>query len=81
VNGNGTYNTPSGFTATIPGIYRWNVTYFTLGDPNNNQANAGPELVTVGSSVPEPSTWVMMLLGFAGLGFAFRQSRRRVSFA
>jgi hypothetical protein len=32
-------------------------------------------------SVPEPSTWVMMLIGFAGLGFAFRQSRRKVSFA
>jgi hypothetical protein len=31
--------------------------------------------------VPEPSTWVMMLLGFAGLGFAFRQSRRKISFA
>jgi hypothetical protein len=30
--------------------------------------------------VPEPSTWAMMLIGFAGLGFAFRQSRRRVSF-
>jgi hypothetical protein len=23
-----------------------------------------------GSAVPEPSTWAMMLLGFAGLGFA-----------
>src|SRR5262249_32768380 len=34
-----------------------------------------------GSTVPEPETWVMMLLGFAGLGFAFRQSRRKVSFA
>jgi len=33
------------------------------------------------SAVPEPSTWAMMLLGFAGLGFAFRQSRRKVSFA
>jgi hypothetical protein len=33
------------------------------------------------AGVPEPSTWAMMLLGFAGLGFAFRQSRRRVSFA
>ena len=33
------------------------------------------------SSVPEPSTWAMMLLGFVGLGFAFRQSRRKVSFA
>ena len=32
-------------------------------------------------SVPEPSTWAMMLIGFAGLGFAFRHSRRRVSLA
>jgi hypothetical protein len=33
------------------------------------------------SSVPEPSTWAMMLAGFAGLGFlGFRQSRKtRVS--
>ena len=34
-----------------------------------------------GSTVPEPATWVMMLLGFAGLGFAFRRSRRKASFA
>jgi hypothetical protein len=31
--------------------------------------------------VPEPSTWAMMLLGFLGLGFAFRRSRRKLSFA
>jgi PEP-CTERM motif len=28
--------------------------------------------------VPEPSTWAMMLVGVAGLGFAFRRSRRKV---
>jgi PEP-CTERM motif len=28
------------------------------------------------SAVPEPSTWALMLIGFAGLGFAFRRSRR-----
>jgi hypothetical protein len=33
------------------------------------------------SAVPEPSTWAMMLLGFCGLGFAFRQKRRKVSMA
>jgi hypothetical protein len=34
--------------------------------------------VTVG--VPEPSTWAMMLLGFAGLGFAgYRRSRKTVA--
>jgi PEP-CTERM motif len=32
------------------------------------------------AGVPEPATWAMMLLGFAGLGFAFRKSRR-ASFA
>lgn len=34
----------------------------------------------VAPGVPEPSTWAMMLLGFVGLAFAFRQSRR-MSFA
>jgi hypothetical protein len=81
VNGNATYTTPSGFTADLLGTYTWNAMYLPNGDPNNVQVSAMPESVTVGSSVPEPSTWAMMLIGFAGLGFAFRQSRRRVSFA
>jgi hypothetical protein len=30
------------------------------------------------SAVPEPSTWAMMLIGFAGLGFVgYRQARRK----
>jgi hypothetical protein len=34
------------------------------------------------SAIPESSTWAMMLLGFAGLGFmGWRASRRSVSFA
>jgi PEP-CTERM motif len=37
--------------------------------------------VAVPSAVPEPATWGMMLLGFVGLGFAFRQRRRMVGFA
>jgi hypothetical protein len=33
--------------------------------------------VTVNPSVPEASTWAMMLTGFAGLGFAaFRRARQ-----
>jgi hypothetical protein len=43
-------------------------------------ANASGNGVIIVDTVPEPSTWVMMLIGFAGLGFAFRQSRRKVSF-
>jgi hypothetical protein len=45
----------------------------------------GFDNITLGSAipggVPEPSTWAMMLIGFVGLGFAFRQSRRNVSMA
>jgi len=33
------------------------------------------------AGVPEPSTWVMMLIGFLGLGAAARRFRRNVSFA
>jgi hypothetical protein len=29
------------------------------------------------TAVPEPRTWLLMLLGFAGLGFAFRRSARK----
>jgi hypothetical protein len=37
---------------------------------------------TTASSVPEPSTWAMMLLGFLGLGFAgYHKARRRVAVA
>jgi hypothetical protein len=32
-----------------------------------------------GSVVPEPSTWAMMLLGFAGLGFAGWRGRRKTA--
>jgi hypothetical protein len=48
----------------------------------NTTFNASFEVFgDVTTAVPEPATWAMMLLGFAGLGFAFRQSRRKVSFA
>ena len=40
-----------------------------------------PRISGIAAAIPEPSTWAMVLLGFAGLGFAFRQSRRRVSMA
>jgi hypothetical protein len=48
--------------------------------PNTPQLS-GINFYSIGSAVPEPATWGMMLLGFVGLGFAFRQSRRKVSLA
>jgi hypothetical protein len=53
-------------------------------DPFHLSANPAFGTISFGdtvASVPEPSTWAMMLLGFVGLGFAFRQSRRKVSMA
>jgi hypothetical protein len=33
--------------------------------------------LTIGGAVPEPSTWAMLLLGFAGIGFmAYRQKSK-----
>ena len=32
------------------------------------------------AAVPEPSTWAMMLLGFAGVGFMTYRRRKQVSF-
>jgi len=33
--------------------------------------------LTVAGAVPEPSTWAMMLLGFAGIGFmAYRRKSK-----
>jgi PEP-CTERM motif len=36
-------------------------------------------VLSIATSVPEPSTWAMMTIGFAGLGFvAFRSTRNRL---
>jgi PEP-CTERM motif len=50
------------------------------------EATAGNVLIsqvsaTIPSGVPEPQTWALMLLGFVGLGFAFRTRRKSVSYA
>ena len=48
-----------------PGAYEW-----TWG------SGANQNFTLIIGEVPEPSTWAMMLLGFAGLGFAgYRKSR------
>jgi hypothetical protein len=42
------------------------------------QCFGGPlDPVGVSAAAPEPSTWAMLLLGFAGLGFAGRLGRKR----
>ena len=49
-------------------------------DPSAKFADRSGTLViaSAAGAVPEPATWALMLLGFAGLGYAgFRQSRTR----
>jgi hypothetical protein len=41
------------------------------------ELNGGSGEGTPVGGVPEPATWGMMLLGFAGIGMALRRSRRR----
>jgi PEP-CTERM motif len=68
---------------TLTGANLFDFYYFALASgaqPPGANVLLGSPLKAV-SGVPEPGTWAMMLLGFLGLGFAFRQSRRKVSMA
>ena len=55
--------------------------FISLSGGTLNAATATVPAFAPTSAVPEPATWAMMLIGFVGLGFVFRQSRRKVSFA
>ena len=47
-------------------------------------AATGPDYTSGGGltlNVPEPSTWAMMVLGFAGLGFAGYRASRKAAIA
>jgi hypothetical protein len=52
------------------------IVYFIDGfDSTNTYFRATFDRLTVGPAFPEPSTWAMMLIGFAGLGYAARRRR------
>jgi hypothetical protein len=52
--------------------------YFLLSDSFSRIqiGNISAPEVAIAHPVPEPSTWAMLLIGFAGIGFASRISRR-----
>ncbi len=57
-----------------PGVYEW-----TWGTGANQNFTID---IGVTPAVPEPSTWAMMLIGFAGLGYAgYRTSRKSAALA
>ena len=65
----GSYDTFSQSFSTTPGAqYVYEFMFFNdLGDPGDN-APSGLLVTTSASATPLPSTWTMMILGFAGIG-------------
>jgi hypothetical protein len=53
-----------------PGVYRYNF---------GSGLDADTFTVEVGAPVPEPSTWAMLLISFAGLGFVGYRAKGRLS--
>jgi hypothetical protein len=47
------------------------------GTGGNDFAIDSLDLLTAGGAVPEPATWALLILGFAGIGAAMRVQRRR----
>lgn len=55
--------------------------FYATGMSGNAYANVLLDSLSLTASVPEPSTWAMMLLGFGAIGMAARRSRRKVALA
>jgi hypothetical protein len=76
---------PSGLTTTVAclavagacGTGSWGISQVNPVDPSVTYENLDYAVFNVASAVPEPSTWAMMILGFAGIGFmAYRRKSR-----
>lgn len=70
-------------TVPIPldgGLYALTLGEYSLNSPSSGiPVDQNPNLFSAQLTVPEPSTWAMMILGFAGLGFAgYRGSQKTV---
>ncbi|MBN9061816.1 MAG: PEPxxWA-CTERM sorting domain-containing protein [Rhizobiales bacterium] len=76
---NHVYSTDFGGGGIIPaGVYVGFEDIFGGGDRDYNDMEF---VFKVAAGVPEPSTWAMMLIGFAGLGFAARRRGKAVAAA
>jgi hypothetical protein len=57
-------------------VYAWGGVPNSPGCPLDCGANPGFEGIASVAAVPEPSTWAMMILGFAGVGFMGYRRRK-----
>ena len=78
----GTIDSGSTSATFLPGATTLDVVdAITVSGPHGSDAT-GVSNSFVETTIPEPSTWVMMVLGFAGLGFAgYRSSRKSIALA
>ena len=66
---NGTFVAP---TAGVLNLYYWD---------SNNGDNTGSIAFNIGTAVPEPATWGMMILGFGAVGAGLRRRSAKVTYA
>jgi hypothetical protein len=71
-----TFNTTIGSTYNLSYLFTDQACRGCSAVPNGLRITVGEP--TVAGAVPEPATWVMMLLGFGGIGFALRRQRNQV---
>lgn len=79
-NGTGTF--AAGNLLAVTGPFSTTVRYDITFGPGLGNFNGTANLLA--TAVPEPLTWAMMVIGFAGLGFAIRRSpavKARIRFA
>ena len=58
-------------------VIETNATRFSSGSLTAGFSTGSATMTALAPSVPEPSTWAMLLVGFAGLGYAgYRQARQ-----
>jgi hypothetical protein len=70
-NLDGSFPGPTGsFSAFVDPHVSIDCAKATFADCSAYSLVVAPDSFTVGSEVPEPSTWALLLIGFAGLGFA-----------
>ena len=73
--GSGTFALTFASGTTAIGLDNFFVRYQSINAPGIEGGSASGQVTTPSSPVPEPAAWMLMILGFAGIGFAMRKQR------
>lgn len=78
--GTGSWQTIS-FTAPSTGAYEFRALIDNVGNAGGHSTLRIDSFAPIASAVPEPSTWALMILGFAAVGFIAHRRNRKVAIA